>query len=82
MSSPRKFTAPWSPLNGKRVPMDWQCMEPSAKGRALVAYGYAQDYKAARKMIGRHAAAVVRQRRIREADERKQELERKRRSGE
>jgi len=58
------FSAPGSPLHGKKIPRDWRAMEPSAKRRALVSYGYATSYEHACRLMGQHAAAVVRRRRL------------------
>ena len=63
-----RFLAPGSPLHGKEVPLDWSLMDCAAKRRALVACGYALNYAGACSMMGRHVAAVMRNRR--EAEER------------
>ena len=65
MSRSNRFTTAGSPLYGKEVPLDWKRMTPPAKRRALVAYGYAESYEAACRLMGRHAAAVVGRRRDR-----------------
>lgn len=59
------FSAPGSPLHGRAIPRDWRCMDPNGKRRALVAYGYASDWKDACRIMGRHAAAVMRAKRER-----------------
>ena len=68
MSRTNRFTAEGSPLHGKAVPLDWKRLDECGKKRALVAYGYAQDYRHACKIMGKHAAAVTRERRLREED--------------
>lgn len=60
-----RFCVPGSPLHGRRKPLDWDRMDGPAKRRALVACGYAECYEAACRVMGRHAAAVVRARRLR-----------------
>ena len=64
MSGSNRFYAPGSPLHGRRVPMDWGHMDVPGQRRALMDYGYAPDFKAACRMMGLHAAAVVRCRRL------------------
>ena len=63
MSNPPKksshFEVPGSPLNGRRVPRDWNRLELPGKWKALEICGYAESYVAARKVMGKHAAAVA-----------------------
>lgn len=61
-----KFSVPGSPLDGRRVPQDWARMDPNGKRRALVAYEYATSYEGACRLMGQHAAAVMRARRLRD----------------
>lgn len=77
MARPDRFTAEGSPLQGKRVPMDWTRLDDCAKRRALVSYGYARDYGHACRLMGQHAAAVTRERRLRE-EERLHQVENRR----
>lgn len=65
MSGGKCFSAPGSPLHGRRIPLDWQRMDTNAKRRALVSYGYAQDFQRACRVMGLHAAEVMRHRRER-----------------
>lgn len=65
MSDGKRFSAPGSPLHGRRIPMDWARMDTNAKRRALVSYGYAQDFQRACRVMGLHGAAVKRRRRER-----------------
>lgn len=60
-----RFWVPGSPLHGRRKPLDWDRLDCWAQRRALVACGYAENYEAACRAMGRHAAAVVRERRLR-----------------
>lgn len=66
MSDGKRFSAPGSPLHGRRIPMDWTRMDANGKRRALVSYGYAPDFQGACRVMGQHAAAVMRRRRERE----------------
>ena len=68
MSGTNRFTAEGSPLDGKRVPLDWKRLDKCGKRRALVDYSYARDYRHACKIMGLHSAAVTRERRLREKD--------------
>jgi hypothetical protein len=64
MSSSHRFLVPGSPLHGREVPQDWARMDLGAKRKALVSYGYAEDYSGACRLMGQHAAAVRRGRRV------------------
>lgn len=64
MNRGARFSAAGSPLHGRRIPADWRIMDATAKRRALVSYGYAESYEKACRMMGQHAAAVVRARRL------------------
>ncbi len=65
MKSRPRFSAEGSPLKGKPIPLDWKVMNPTGKRRALVSYGYARSYAHACTIMGQHAAAVTRARRLR-----------------
>ena len=65
MKEGARFSAPGSPLHGKRIPMDWHRLDVPAQRRALVSYGYAETFERACRVMGLHAAAVVRRRRER-----------------
>lgn len=65
MKEGTRFSAPGSPLHGKRIPKDWHVMDGPGKRRALVSYGYAENFERACRVMGLHAAAVVRRRRER-----------------
>lgn len=60
-----RFKTEGSPLQGRRVPRDWRRMDCVGKRKALVDYGYATDYQHACRLMGQHAAAVMRRRRLR-----------------
>lgn len=77
MSKTNRFTAEGSPLHGKQIPLDWKRLDECGKRRALIGYGYATDYRHACRLMGQHAAAVTRERRLREED-RQQRLENRR----
>lgn len=78
----KRFRCPGSPLHGKAVPLDWRRLDGPAKRRALVACGHAESYEAACRMMGLHAAAVMRARRLREEERRRGEEGARRRCGE
>lgn len=67
MKSRPRFSADKSPLQGKPIPLDWKTMDPTAKRRALVSYGYARDYEHACRLMGQHGAALQRWQRERKA---------------
>ncbi|HRQ87530.1 MAG TPA: hypothetical protein PLA50_01960 [Bacteroidia bacterium] len=58
-----RFQVNGSPLDGLRVPQDWRAMDATGKRKALVDYGYATDFRHACRLMGQHAAAVMRRRR-------------------
>jgi hypothetical protein len=66
MSKSKCFSAPGSPLHGRKIPLDWQRMDPNAKRRALISYGYAYDFQRACQVMGQHAAAMTRKRRTKQ----------------
>lgn len=57
---PTHFVIAGSPLDGKRIPMDWGRLTIRGKAEALVKVGYAPTYGKAMEMIGHHAAAIGR----------------------
>jgi hypothetical protein len=65
MKEGARFSAPGSPLHGKKIPRDWHFMDARGKALALVSYGYAENFERACRVLGLHAAAVVRRRRER-----------------
>jgi len=65
MSAPKRFSAEGSPLHGRKIPLDWDRMDPNAKRRALISYGYAADWTKGCRVMGQHAAAMTRKRRLR-----------------
>lgn len=67
-SASTHFHVPGSPLDGKRVPLDWALLDPPAKRRALMKCGYASDYAAAGRVLGKHGAAVGAARRQKKKD--------------
>lgn len=75
----RFFVCAGSPLNGKRMPADWEklnCFQ--AKAEALRKAGLACSWVEACSLLGRHAAAVKATRQSRAAT-REREVTRKRR---
>lgn len=66
MGSGGRWMVPGSPLDGRRVPMDWNSMDSRGQRSALVSYGYARSFEEACRVMGRHAAATMRARRERE----------------
>jgi hypothetical protein len=65
MKEGTRFFAPGSPLHTKRVPRDWHRMDGPAQRRTLVCYGYADTFEKACRVMGQHAAAMMRLRRER-----------------
>lgn len=61
-----KFSLKGSPLDGQVVPMDWAYLTFQGRCNALVRVGYARNFKAAARLLGKHGAAVRRQQKQRE----------------
>ena len=68
-----RWNVPGSPLDGKKVPQDWNLLEFPAKKQALVHYGYAKSFSHAAKVMACHSGAVRHNRAERERQEREGE---------
>jgi|GEM_PF-3527020 len=64
MSDRNRFFTPDSPLQGRKLPPDWDRLtDLNAKRRALIAMGYAENFSKASNMLAGHSAAVKNHRR-------------------